>query len=238
MNEQTDGLIDSDKSSDKEDNVQDLLQVQQNKTANETPETDSNDTNNGEATNPTDNSSNTTDNTVIDGAANISTSSEESVTGPIVTTMNNHDSMCFLKIISSIRSGQKLKQSSSNPNQPISIDKNQWSSSISRWWNGDSRTTSVQVLRQRFNNVFDNIDAAYKAHTNPSPSDKSVFKRSPKDILKDYSRELTGAEKGLRHLCETYKSDIPISSELQVMLESILLRKQTIDNMFTIKKTG
>lgn len=237
MNEQTDGQIDSDKSSDKEDTVQDLLGVQQKKPTDETPETDSSNASDGEALNPTDNPSNPTDNTVIDSAADIATSSEESVKEPATTTMNNHDSMCFLKIISSIRSGQKLKQSSSNPNQPISIDKNQWSSSISRWWNGDSRTTSVQVLRKRFNNVFDNIDAAYKAHTNPSSTDKNVFKRSPKDILKDYSRELTGAEKGLRHLCETYKSDIPISSELQVMLESILIRKQTIDNMFTIKKT-
>ena len=223
---------DSDKSSDKEDNVQDLLSVQQN--TNETPESESSNTSDGEASNTTNNASNTTDNTIVNSSVDIATSSEEGVKLP--EKMNNHDSMCFLKIISSIRSGQKLKQSSSNPNQPISIDKNQWSSSISRWWNGDSRTTSVQVLRSRFNNVFENIDAAYKAHTNPSPANKNVFKRSPKDILKDYSRELTGAEKGLRHLCETYKSDIPISSELQVMLESILIRKQTIDNMFTIKK--
>jgi len=32
--------------------------------------------------------------------------------------------------------------------------------------------------------------------------------------LLDYARELSGAEKGLRHLCHTYKKDIPIASEL------------------------
>ena len=151
--------------------------------------------------------------------------------------MTHHDSMCFLKIIGSIKNGQKLRHSSNNPNQPISIDPNQWSSSISRWWNGDSRTQSVQVLRNRFNQVFKNIDEAYEEHNKSSGSSKNAFHRSPKDILLDYARELTGAEKGLHHLCHTYKNDIPIASELQVMLESVSIRKQTIDGMFTIKNT-
>ena len=154
--------------------------------------------------------------------------------------MNHHDSMCFLKIIGSIRNGQKLRHSSTNPNQPISIDPNQWSSSISRWWNGDSRTQSVQVLRDRFNQVFKNIDEAYEEHNKTASGlggVKNAFHRSPKDVLLDYARELTGAEKGLHHLCHTYKSDIPIASELQVMLESVTIRKQTIDGMFTIKNT-
>ena len=151
--------------------------------------------------------------------------------------MTHHDSMCFLKIIGSIKNGQKLRHSSNNPNQPISIDPNQWSSSISRWWNGDSRSQSVQVLRDRFNQVFKNIDEAYEEHNKISSGAKNAFHRSPKDILLDYARELTGAEKGLHHLCHTYKSDIPIASELQVMLESVSIRKQTIDGMFTIKNT-
>lgn len=155
---------------------------------------------------------------------------------PATTTppMNHHDSMCFLKIIGSIQSGQKLRHSSNNPNQPISIDPNQWSSSVTRWWNGDSRTMSIKVLRGRFDNVFKNIDEAYDLHKNPTKEMTNAFHRSPKDILLDYARELSGAEKGLRHLCHTYKSDIPIASELQVMLESVSIRKQTIDSMFTI----
>ena len=149
-------------------------------------------------------------------------------------SMNHHDSMCFLKIIGNIQNGQKLKHSSTNPNQPISIDQNQWNSSFSRWWNGDSRTESVKVLRSQFKQVFNNIDEAYEQHKK-NLSIRNAFHRSPKDILLDYARELTGAEKGLRHLCHTYKHDIPISSELQVMLESVSIRKQTIDNMFTIR---
>lgn len=150
--------------------------------------------------------------------------------------MNHHDSICFLKIIGSIQSGQKLSHMSNNPNQPFSIDPNQWSSSFSRWWNGDSRSMTVKILRDRFNQVFKNIDEAYNKHTQKGGRTKSdAFNRSPKDILLDYARELSGAEKGLRHLSHTYKKDIPITSELQVMLESVQIRKQTIDNMFTIK---
>ena len=152
------------------------------------------------------------------------------------TTLNHHDSICFLKIIGSIQSGQKLSQSSNNPSQPFSIDPNQWSSSFSRWWNGDSRSLTVKILRERFDSVFKNIDEAYQKHINRDPFLKDdAFNRSPKDILLDYARELSGAEKGLRHLSHTYKRDIPITSELQVMLESVQIRKQTIDNMFTIK---
>ena len=151
--------------------------------------------------------------------------------------MTHHDSMCFLKIIGSIQSGQKLSHTSNNPNQPFSIDPNKWSSSISRWWNGDSRTVTVKTLRRRFDAVFTNIDESYQQHTNKRITKKDAFNRSPKDILMDYARELSGAEKGLRHLCHTYKSDVPIASELQVMLESVTIRKQTIDNMFTIKDT-
>lgn len=152
---------------------------------------------------------------------------------PAPSKMDHDDSMCFLKIIGNIQNGQKLRHSSNNPNQPISIDPNQWSSSISRWWNGDSRTESVKVLRSRFQQVFKNIDEAYEQHKQFNTL-KHAFHRSPKDILLDYARELQGAEKGLRHLCHTYKHDIPITSELQVMLESVTIRKQTIDGMFTI----
>jgi hypothetical protein len=163
--------------------------------------------------------------------ASTETSSEDSVN----VAMNHHDSLCFLKIIGSIKSGQKLSQTSTNPNQPISIDTNKWSSSISRWWNGDSRSITVKILRGRFDSVFNNIDEAYKQHTEKTFNTGDAFNRSPKDILLNYARELSGAETGLRHLCHTYKHDIPISSELQVMLESVSIRKQTIDNMFTIK---
>lgn len=143
-----------------------------------------------------------------------STSDDSTDVPPNNTPMNHHDSMCFLKIIGSIQSGQKLRHSSNNPNQPISIDPNQWSSSVTRWWNGDSRTMSIKVLRGRFDNVFKNIDESYELHKNPSKKPTNAFHRSPKDILLDYARELSGAEKGLRHLCHTYKSDIPIASEL------------------------
>lgn len=154
----------------------------------------------------------------------------------IPTALTHHDSVCFLKIIGSIQSGQKLSHSSSNPNQPFSIDPNQWSSSISRWWNGDSRSITVKLLRDKFDAVFRNIDETYSLHMNRTASTaQQAFNRSPKDILLDYARELAVAEKGLRHLCHTYKRDVPIASELQVMLESVSIRKQTIDNMFTIK---
>lgn len=149
---------------------------------------------------------------------------------------SHHDAVCFLKIIGSIQSGQKLSHSSSNPNQPFSIDPNMWSSSVSRWWNGDSRSITIKLLREKFENVFHNIDETYSLHINkPSNSCQQAFNRSPKDILLDYARELAVAEKGLRHLCHTYKRDVPIASELQVMLESVSIRKQTIDNMFTIR---
>jgi hypothetical protein len=94
----------------------------------------------------------------------------------------------------------------------------------------------VKLLREKFDAVFQNIDETYSLHMNKSYStNQQAFNRSPKDILMDYARELAVAEKGLRHLCHTYKHDVPIASELQVMLESVTIRKQTIDNMFTIR---
>lgn len=177
------------------------------------------------------------DTTVPTDTTNTNTLVTESNDTEDLSKMTHHDSMCFLKIIGSIQSGQKLSHTSNNPNQPFSIDPNKWSSSISRWWNGDSRTVTVKTLRRRFDAVFTNIDQSYQQHTNKSLTKKDAFNRSPKDILMDYARELSGAEKGLRHLCHTYKSDVPIASELQVMLESVTIRKQTIDNMFTIKDT-
>lgn len=172
------------------------------------------------------------------------TASPESVSSAEVIITN-------LKIISNLKPNDKLTVRE----EILDIDKPHYYQGVNRWWNDDSRTSTLTELERIINKAFCIIDEIYKNEvhtkavsgsseednyyekTTPVPSSSVYFKNENSHQLQTFSLELKNSIKGLQNLQMTYKSDITVCSKIDVIIEKINIRIKKIDSLLTIKKS-
>ena len=114
-----------------------------------------------------------------------------------------------LKIISNLKPTDKL----TNEEDILIIDPSQYGQGIKRWWNADSRISSVGFIEKLINSSFKIIDAIYSSEiqetTGTSVENNYYYKRTlpqqyfeteNSQLLQNFSTELTNAIKGLQNL--------------------------------------
>lgn len=157
-----------------------------------------------------------------------------------------------LKIISNLKPNDKLTVR----DEILDIDKPRYYQGVNRWWNDDSRTTTLAELEKIINKAFGIIDEIYKNEVHSTsqtygsstdeenyyerpavPSSSVYFKNENSHQLQTFSLELKNSIKGLQNLQMTYKSDITVCSKIDVIIEKINIRIKKIDSLLTIKQS-
>jgi len=162
----------------------------------------------------------------------------------VENTNNNEIILTNLKIISNLKPNDKL---TSNDGILV-IDTPCYTQGVYRWWNQDSRTSTMTELEGLVNKAFEIIDHIYSSeikeatggdiennyyykHSQPD----HYFKNENSQQLQTFSSELQNTVKGLQNLKITYKDDISICSKIDVMIEKIDIRIKKINQLLTIK---
>lgn len=139
-----------------------------------------------------------------------------------------------LKIISSLNKDDKL----SINNEEISIESNDFSQAIRRWWNSQSRTQSLDQIENVINDSFNITDVIFEEEsTNYEVKDENEsFKEENSSVLQRYLIELKGVNRGLDNLKLTYNDDVTIISRINILQERINIRTTKLNNVLIIKK--
>jgi phosphopantetheine adenylyltransferase len=132
------------------------------------------------------------------------------------------------------------------------IDRWDYSQPLRRWYNADSRQTTIENLNNFINSVFtfieeiytrenvslnDNETVNYGQTNRKSKKRNNVFSEENNQTLLSISHNLQNATNGLRNLITTYESDTLISKKLQHFISNIESRVQRINNLM-ILNTG
>jgi len=172
-------------------------------------------------------------------------SDNESTTKPEIQ-LNIENVITNLKIISNLKPNDKLTIKKSL----LSIDTPYYSQGMYRWWNQDSRTSTMVELEKIINDTFTIIDNIYSAELHEKTGGKNIestyyknslpqtyFQNENSQQLQTFSSELTNTIKGLQNLKLTYRKDISICSKIDVMIEKINIRIKKINQLLTIKSS-
>lgn len=147
-----------------------------------------------------------------------------------------------LKIISNIKENEKIYMNEKNI---IEIDKS-YCPSISRYLYERSRQETISFLKQIVDDILHTTDAIlsnehYEIDTNTNDNINLLskdFTEYNSDILQKFILEINKSYTGLDNLTKTYKQDITIVSEIQVIKEKLQIRCVKINNVLTIKKNN
>jgi len=144
-----------------------------------------------------------------------------------------------LKILANIKPNDKLVKHGDT----IKIDRPYLYQGMSRYWNGDSRKSSLQHIENLIEESFTMIDLIYGDEIEKrtggmnnyyNQSSRQYFETENSQKLNIFSTELQNVLKGLNHLKQTYHSDISICSRIDVVIEKINLRIKKIRELFQI----
>ena len=138
-----------------------------------------------------------------------------------------------LKIISALNKDDKLSISEDNN---ISIENNDFTQCIRRWWNSQTRTQSLDQIESVINEAFNITDIIFEQNKSEEIDNKSNFKEENSSILQRYLIELTSVNKGLDNLKITYKDDVTITSRVDILKQRIDIRTTKLNNILVIKK--
>jgi len=171
--------------------------------------------------------------TTHDGLSNLQTTNSEINTELVLTN---------LKIIANLKPDDKLTKE----DDLLIIDTPYFGQGSKRWWNGDSRGTSLAFIEKLINDAFEIIDSIYSSELEKATGTKvennyyykhnvpkTYFKTENSQQLQTFSNELNNAIKGLQNLKITYKNDISICSKIDVNIEKINIRINKITNLLT-----
>ena len=153
----------------------------------------------------------------------------------------NDNCLANLKILSALQIGQKLSFSEGK----FFIDVDSYATSGARWWNNESRNTTIKNLENFVSNVFKSIDSIYKNETNLENEYytdivgvSKTFKEENSTILLTYTSEINNCIKGLSNLKQTYKTDISTVSSLDIIIEKLNVRVKKIQGLLSIKNNN
>ena len=144
-----------------------------------------------------------------------------------------------LKILTNIKPNDKLIKHGDT----IKIDAPYLYQGLSRYWNGDSRKSSLEHIENLIEESFTMIDLIYGDEIERrtggmnnyyNQSSQQYFETENSQKLSIFSTELQNVLKGLNHLKQTYHSDISICSRIDVVIEKINLRIKKIQELFQI----
>ena len=142
-----------------------------------------------------------------------------------------------LKIISSLNKDDKLAINTEN--KDMSIESNDFTQSIRRWWNSQSRTQSIDQIESVINESFQITDTIFEEENNSDVEIcdiKDNFKEEKSSILHRFLIDLTGVKRGLDNLKLTYNDDVKIISRINVLQERIGIRITKLNSVLVIKK--
>jgi hypothetical protein len=122
--------------------------------------------------------------------------------------LNTEDIFVNLRLISKIEVGNKLIQTEKH----VNID-NSYFQSISRWYRGANRNTSIRFISVILGKAFELNDELLD-----DKSEDSV------QILLRLNSDLKNSLNGLNNLKQTYYSDKLIQSEIDVMIDDVQSR--------------
>lgn len=132
--------------------------------------------------------------------------------------MHLNDVLINLKIIGHIKEYDKIRME-----DHIEIDTPGYWRSMSRWWRGETRDTTIQTLNSIIcGEAFRLIDEIMQCDLNGQQYPNS--NEPNRDILQKFMLELKNVIKGLQNLKVTYLSDISFKSQLDVIMEAIQFR--------------
>ena len=153
----------------------------------------------------------------------------------------NDNCLANLKILSALQIGQKLSFSEGK----FFIDEDSYVTSSTRWWNNESRNSTIKNLENFVSNVFKSIDSIYKNETNLENEYytdivgvSKTFKEENSTILLTYTSEINNCIKGLSNLKQTYKTDISTVSSLDIIIEKLNVRVKKIQGLLSIKNNS
>lgn len=132
-----------------------------------------------------------------------------------------------LKIISKIKKGEKIITTN---NMIMEID-NRYFQWARRWWEQNSRISTVDFFNKILERAFQIIDDTY----NNKDKENYYFNEENSRILQKFSLELNNSCQGLNNLKETYTDDETVKSQLDIMTEKINIRIEKIQKVLTIQ---
>jgi hypothetical protein len=141
---------------------------------------------------------------------------------------NNQDKLLYnillnLKVLGKIKTGHKLSIWEGN----MCID-NTYVQSVNRWYNNNSRNTTVKFLENLDENITKKIEELLVL------DDSSLFLDTKETLLLDLNHHLKTSIDGLRNLISTYQSDELIISNLELILNNFNLKIKKISNIIKV----
>ena len=157
------------------------------------------------------------------------------------------DVILNLKIISSIKQDDKLTR---NQDDHLTIENKDLLQGARRWWNSNSRAETIAHIKNIIRASFDITDTtieqelmqegvhgAHGVHE-ASSHQKTYFNEGNSCLLQRFVLEMTNAIRGLDNLKYTYKNDVNISSEIDILKEQLEIRTQKINSLLKIESPG
>lgn len=161
------------------------------------------------------------------------------------------DVILNLKIISSIKQDDKLTR---NQEDHLTIENKDLLQGARRWWNSNSRAETIAHIKNIIRASFDITDTTieqelmqggehgthrgYEEQGTSSNHKKTYFNEGNSCLLQRFVLEMTNAIRGLDNLKYTYKNDVNISSEIDILKEQLEIRTQKINSLLKIESPG
>ena len=151
----------------------------------------------------------------------------------IDTRVNNN--ILNLKIIAALNKDDKLAINETN--NGISIESNDFTQAIRRWWKSQSRCQALDQIENVMNESFTLTDEIFEMENNGKHRDTNEsFCEENSSILQRFLLELKGVTRGLDNLKLTYNDDVSITSRINILQERIGIRTTKLNSILVIKK--
>ena len=135
-----------------------------------------------------------------------------------------------LKIISKLEENDKLITTE----KLLKIDKPTLLQGVHRWMGNESRTNTLEMLNQIYENSF-NITDSLLDKEKESSENKKELEDSNSQIFQKFIIEFTNSLTGIDNLKKTYKNDILVLSQLDMISNKLNSRLEKMNDIFKIK---
>jgi hypothetical protein len=135
-----------------------------------------------------------------------------------------------LKIISKLEENDKLITTE----KLLKIDKPTLLQGVHRWMGNESRTNTLEILNQIYENSF-NITDNLLDKEKESNENKKELEDSNSQIFQKFIIEFTNSLTGIDNLKKTYKNDILVLSQLDMISNKLNSRLEKMNDIFKIK---
>lgn len=148
----------------------------------------------------------------------------------LINNKEIEDNILNLKIISKIREGDKLL----TQNDIIEIDKATVLQGVYRWMNSEGRQVTIKKLNDIVEDTIKITD-----HLFDNEKKKLIkceeLEENNSQLFQKFILEMTNSLLGLENLKKTYKGDITISAQIDILLGKLNIRIEKMSKVFSIK---